>query len=79
LPASHLQRPDEITVEQLANQLGVNIHFVHYWIKQGVINARQIDGHGPWWVSLSEQQRHELQERVRTSGHLQGRHCKAQL
>jgi DNA invertase Pin-like site-specific DNA recombinase len=79
VPAAHLQRPDEITVKQLANQLGVSIHFVHYWIKQGVINARQIDGHGPWWVSLSEQQRHDLQERVRTSGHLQGHNCKAQL
>jgi hypothetical protein len=79
VPAPQLQRPDEITVKQLASQLGVSIYFVHYWIKQGVINARQIDGHGPWWVSLSEQQLHALQERVRISGHLQRRHCKAQL
>jgi len=51
IPAARLQRPDEITVRQLAGELGVSIHFVHYWIKQGVISARQIDGRGPWWTT----------------------------
>jgi DNA invertase Pin-like site-specific DNA recombinase len=79
VPAARLQRADEITVKQLADELGVSIHFVHYWIKQGVIDARQIDGHGPWWITLSASQRHDLYDRVRNSGHLQDRHYDAQL
>ncbi len=74
-----VQRPGEITVKQLADELGVSICFVHYWIKQGVINVRQIDGRGPLWTTLTEQQRSTLHDRVRDSGHLKGRHCEAQL
>ena len=79
VPATRPQRPDEITVKELADELGVSIYFVHYWIKQGVINARQIDGRGPWWITLNEQQRRDLHHRVRNSGHIQVRHCNAQL
>jgi hypothetical protein len=77
IPASSLQqRPGEITVKQLAEQLGVGTHFVYYWIRQGLINARQINAHGQWWITLSEQQRHELHERVRTSAYVHSHHCK---
>ena len=67
-------RPDEITVRELAQRLGVSIHFVHYWIQRGVIQARQIIDHGPWWITLTEQEEEQLRDRVRTSGHLQNRH-----
>jgi DNA invertase Pin-like site-specific DNA recombinase len=73
IPAACLQRPDEITVKQLANELGVSIYFVHYWIKQGVINARQIDGHGSWWITLSDEQRRALHDRISNSGHFRNR------
>jgi hypothetical protein len=79
VPAARLQRPDEITVKQLADELGVRIYFVHYWINHGVINARQIDGHGPWWITVSNEQRLDLQNRIRNSGHFKNRHCNAQL
>jgi DNA invertase Pin-like site-specific DNA recombinase len=79
VPAARLQRPDEITVKQLADELGVRIYFVHYWINHGVINARQIDGHGPWWITVSNEQRLDLQNRIRNSGHLKNRLCNAQL
>ena len=69
-------RPDEITVRELAQRLGVSIHFVHYWIQRGVIQARQIIDHGPWWITLTEQEEEQLRDRVRTSGHLQNRHCR---
>jgi DNA invertase Pin-like site-specific DNA recombinase len=76
IPASSLQqRTGEITVKQLAGQLGVGTHFVYYWIRQGLINARQINAHGQWWITLSEQQRHELHERVRTSAYIHSHHC----
>jgi hypothetical protein len=73
VPAACLQRPDEITVKQLADELGVSIYFVHYWIKQGVINARQIDGHGSWWITLSDEQRRALNDRISNSGHFKNR------
>jgi DNA invertase Pin-like site-specific DNA recombinase len=79
VPTVRLQRADEITVRQLADELGVSIHFVHYWINRGVINARQIDGHGPWWITVSIEQRLDLQDRIRNSGHFKNHHCDAQL
>jgi DNA invertase Pin-like site-specific DNA recombinase len=79
IPAARLQRPDEITVRQLADELGVSIHFVHYWIQQDVISARQIDGRGPWWITINAQQRSDLGDRIRKSGHFKNRHCEAQL
>jgi DNA invertase Pin-like site-specific DNA recombinase len=78
IPAPQLQRPGEITVRQLASQLGVSIHFVNYWIKRGVIKAHQFDRRGLRWVSLSEQQWCDLRERVRTSWRLQRRHSNVQ-
>ena len=79
VPAARLQRPDEITVKQLADELGVSIHFVHYWIKQGEITAHQIDGRGPWWITINAQQLAALRDRIRNSGHFQNRLREAQL
>ena len=79
IPAARLQRSDEITVRQLADELGVSIYFVHYWIQQGVINARQIGDRGPWWITVSAQQRRDLRGRIRNSGHFKNHHREAQL
>jgi DNA invertase Pin-like site-specific DNA recombinase len=68
-----LMRPSELTVKQLADRLAVSIHYVHYWIKHGVIEARQLDGRGPWWITISDQQEQQLRDHVRTSGHLKNR------
>ena len=73
VPALSNIRPGEITVRQLASRLGVSIHFVHYWIQQGLIHARQANDGGPWWISLTGEQELQLHYRVRTSGHLQNR------
>jgi hypothetical protein len=66
-------RQGEITVRQLATRLGVSIHFVHYWIQQGLIQARQVDDNGPWRIKLTDEQERQLHHRVSTSGHLQNR------
>ena len=73
VPAYRPTRPGEITVRELAQRLGVSIHFVHYWIQQGVIPARQITNHGPWWITISEQEEQQLRDHVRTSGHIHNR------
>ena len=67
-------RPGELTVKQLAERLAVSIHFVHYWIKRGVIEARQLDGRGPLWITITDQQEQQLHEHVRTSAHLKDHH-----
>lgn len=35
VPSGCQMRPEELTVEHLADRLAVSIHYVHYWIKQG--------------------------------------------
>ncbi|WP_341314746.1 recombinase family protein [Paraburkholderia sp. IMGN_8] len=79
IPAARLQRLDEVTVKQLAGELGVSIHFVHYWIKQGKIAARQIDGRGPWWITINAQQRSNLHDQIRNSVHFKNHLCEAKL
>jgi DNA invertase Pin-like site-specific DNA recombinase len=73
VPAVSSIRQGEITVRQLATRLGVSIHFVHYWIQQGLIQARQVDDNGPWRIMLTDEQERQLHHRVSTSGHLQNR------
>ena len=79
IPSVCLKRPEELTVRQLADRLAVSIHFVHYWIKHGVIEARQLDGRGPFWITITDQQEHELHDRVRKSAHLKNHHSNTRL
>ena len=79
IPSVCLMRPGEITVQQLAERLAVSIHVVHYWIKHGVIEARQLDGRGPWWITITDEQEQQLRDRVRTSAHLKDHLSKSQL
>ncbi len=79
VPSGCSMRPEELTVRQLADHLGVSIHYVHYWIKQGVIKGRQLDGRGSWWVTITDQQEHELRDRVRKSAHFKNHHSNTQL
>ncbi len=67
MPTPHLQRPDEITIKELANELGVSTQFVRYWMKRGVIKARQIHRNGTYWITLNEQELQALRQQVRAS------------
>jgi DNA invertase Pin-like site-specific DNA recombinase len=73
----NLIEPDEVTVQQLCQRLGVSLYVVHYWIKRGMVPARQIDGRGPWWIKLTEQTETELRSRVSNSAHLQRKQSNA--
>jgi DNA invertase Pin-like site-specific DNA recombinase len=79
IPSVCLKRPEELTVRQLADRLAVSIHFVHYWIEHGVIEARQLDGRGPFWITITDQQEHDLHDRVRKSAHLKNHHSNTRL
>ena len=79
VPPACLTRPEEQTVQQLADRLAVSIHVVHYWIKHGTIEARQLDGRGPWWISVTDELELELRNRVRNSARIKRHHPHAQL
>jgi DNA invertase Pin-like site-specific DNA recombinase len=74
-----LMRPDELTVQQLAERLRVSTHVVYYWIDRRVVEARKLDGRGAWWITLDASKEHKLQDWVRTSGHLKPQHSNTQL
>lgn len=71
IAATSFKRPDEVTVQQLADQLGISTHVVYYWIERQVVQARKLDGRGPWWITLDRAKEQQLREWIRTSGHLQ--------
>jgi DNA invertase Pin-like site-specific DNA recombinase len=70
VPSFCVPRPDELSVRQLAERLEVSLHFINYWIQKGLIRARKLDGRGPWWITISDQQEQQLRDRVRASAHL---------
>lgn len=79
IPSISLKRPEELTVRQVADRYSVSIHVVYYWIDRGLIQARQLDGRGPWWITLNDAEDVKLRDWVRNSGHLQPRHSNTQL
>jgi hypothetical protein len=79
VPSISLKRPEELTVRQVADRFAVSAYVVYYWIDRGVIDARQLDGRGPWWITLNAAKEQELRNWVRNSGHLQPHHSNPQL
>jgi DNA invertase Pin-like site-specific DNA recombinase len=70
IPSVSFKRADEMTVRQAAENFGVSIHVIYYWIKRNVVTARQVDGRGPWWLTIDPNKDAELRECVRNSKHL---------
>jgi DNA invertase Pin-like site-specific DNA recombinase len=79
IPPTSFRRPDELTVQQLANRLGISTHMVYYWIERNVIQARKHDNRGVWWITLDAAREEQLRNWVRTSGHLHSPHSNTQL
>ena len=79
VPSISLKRPEELTVQQVAKRFGVSIHVVYYWIQRNVVEARQLEGRGPWWITLNAAKEVELRDWVRNSGHLQPHYSDTQL
>lgn len=71
IPAADLKRPEELTVRQVTDKLGVSRGVVYYWIERGVIEARRMNNGSPYWVSLTPEKENELREWVRGSTKIQ--------
>jgi transposase-like protein len=66
-----LRRPEELTVQQVAQHFGVNAYVVYYWIERRLIQARQLNQRMPYWITLNGSDEPRLQDRVRNSTKLQ--------
>ena len=67
IPKAKLERPDELTVQQVAERFTVSPNVVYYWIDRGVIQARRLNAGSPYWITLNETDEQKLQAWVRNS------------
>jgi excisionase family DNA binding protein len=69
IPTPPLLDPGELTVAQVAAQLGISAQVVYYWIEQGQLTARR--GRGVRWrIPFSAEVEQACQERLANSVHL---------
>jgi hypothetical protein len=71
IPKATLIRPEELTVQQVAERFGVSPHVVYYWIDRGVIQARRLNAGSPYWITLNETDELKLRDWVRNSSRIQ--------
>src|SRR6267378_3249426 len=71
IPKATLIRPEELTVQQVAERFGVSPHVVYYWIDRGVIQARRLNAGAPYWITLNETDEQKLRDWVRNSSRIQ--------
>jgi excisionase family DNA binding protein len=71
IPAARLIRPEELTVQQVAERFGISSNVVYYWIERGVIKARRVNSGMPCWITLDETDVQKLRDWVRNSPRIQ--------
>jgi DNA invertase Pin-like site-specific DNA recombinase len=71
IPKARLIRPEELTVQQVAERFGVSPNVVYYWIDRGVIEARRLNAGSPYWITLNGTDEHKLRDWVRNSCRIQ--------
>ena len=67
IPRAKLVRPEELTVQQVAERFSVSRNVVYYWIDRGIIQARRLNVGSPYWITLNETDQQKLQDWVRNS------------
>jgi len=71
IPRARLVRPEELTVQQVAERFRVSPNVVYYWIDRGVIEARRLNAGSPYWITLNETDEQKLRDWVRKSCRIQ--------
>ena len=71
IPKATLIRPEELTVQQVAERFRVSPHVVYYWIDRGVIQARRLNAGAPYWITHNETDEQKLRDWVRNSSRIQ--------
>lgn len=62
IPAVKLMRPEELTVQQVAERLAVSSAVVYHWIDRGMIQARQLNTGMPYWITLNASDEQKLRD-----------------
>jgi DNA invertase Pin-like site-specific DNA recombinase len=68
---ARLVRPEELTVQQVAERFRVSPNVVYYWIDRGLIEARRLNAGSPYWITLNEPDEQKLRDWVRNSCRIQ--------
>lgn len=64
IPGPNLKRPEEYTVEQLAEKFAVSRNVVYYWIERNIVSARRTKTRSPYWITMDPQKEEELAQWV---------------
>jgi len=70
IPPAQLKKKEELTVLQVAEQFGVGIGVVHYWIKHHIIQTRRLNERAAYWITLNAEDEQKLREWVRNSSRI---------
>jgi len=73
IPSPRLKRPAELTVKEVAQKLDVSTGVVYYWIRNGYLEARRIQGGYPFGITLTAEKEKELRDRIKASYRLKKR------
>jgi hypothetical protein len=67
IPPPVLQKPEELTVHQVAQYFGVSENVVYYWIQNAILKARKLNAGSPYWITINETDEQKLRNWVRNS------------
>jgi DNA invertase Pin-like site-specific DNA recombinase len=70
IPPATLKKPEEFTVQQVAQQFGVSTGVIYYWIEHKIITARRLNDGMPYWITLEPLDEHKLRDWVRNSSRI---------
>jgi excisionase family DNA binding protein len=67
IPPADKKKPEELTVQEVARQFGVSKGVVYYWIARKIIPARRLNQGTPYWITITDLKRKQLEKWVRES------------
>ena len=70
IPPAKLKKPEELTVQQLAQRFGVSPGVVYYWIEHGIVKARRLKKTMPYWITLDAAEEQKLRDWVHNSSRI---------
>ena len=65
-----LKKPEELTVQQVAQLFRVSDHVVYYWIQNAIVPARKLNAGSPYWITLREMDHQKLRDWVHNSNRI---------
>jgi DNA invertase Pin-like site-specific DNA recombinase len=70
IPPPALQKPEELTVHQVARHFGVSENVVYYWIEHALLQARKLNAGSPYWITLNGTDEQKLRDWVHNSSRI---------